>query len=49
MNIIRNVFRFLFQPIEIEVSFPLTVWVLFLLAVFITMISYVEEIVYLYQ
>lgn len=35
MNIIRNVFRFLFQPIQVETRFPLIVWVLLLIATFI--------------
>ena len=42
MNTIRKVFRFLFQPIQVEVRFPLIAWVLLLLAVFIAMISKVE-------
>ena len=49
MNIIRNVFRDLFQPIEIEFRFPLIVWVVWaifaieiLLAVIISIIGKVE-------
>ncbi len=42
MNTIRNAFRFLFQPIQVEARFPLIAWVLLLLAVFIAMISKVE-------
>lgn len=42
MNIIRNVFRFLFQPIQVEARFPLIAWVLLLLAVIIAMISKIE-------
>lgn len=34
MNIIRNAFRFLFQPIQFETRAPLIVWVLLLIAVF---------------
>lgn len=45
MNTIRNAFRFLFQPIQVEARFPLIAWVLLLLAVFIAMISK-AEIVY---
>ena len=39
MNIIRNVFRDLFQPIQVEARFPLMAWVLLLLAVIIATIS----------
>ena len=35
MNTIRNVFRYLFQPIQVEARFPLIVWVLLLIATFI--------------
>nr|DAI46615.1 MAG TPA: hypothetical protein [Caudoviricetes sp.] len=46
MNTIRNVFRYLFQPIEIEVRFPLIVWAIFaieiLVAVIISIIGKVE-------
>ena len=35
MNTIRNAFRFLFQPIQVEARFPLMAWVLLLIAVFI--------------
>ncbi len=42
MNIIRNTFRYLFQPIQVEIRFPLIAWVLLLLAVFIAMISKIE-------
>lgn len=52
MNIIRNIrniFRYLFQPIEVEVRFPLIVWVVWaifaieiLLAVIISIIGKVE-------
>ncbi len=35
MNTIRNAFRYLFQPIQVEARFPLIAWVLLLLAVFI--------------
>ena len=35
MNTIRNAFRFLFQPIQVEARFPLIVWVLLLIATFI--------------
>lgn len=44
MNIIRNVFRYLFQPIEVEVRFPLLTWLLLILAAFIWTISKVEII-----
>lgn len=39
MNIIRNVFRDLLQPIQLEVRFPLITWALLLLAVIIATIS----------
>lgn len=42
MNTIRNVFRYLFQPIQVEARFPLIAWVLLLLAVIIAMISKIE-------
>ena len=42
MNIIRNAFRFLFQPIQVEVRFPLIVWVLLFVAVIISIISKIE-------
>ena len=35
MNTIRNVFRSLFEPIQVEARFPLMAWVLLLIAVFI--------------
>ena len=35
MNIIRNVFRSLSEPIQVEARFPLIVWVLLLIATFI--------------
>ena len=35
MNTIRNAFRFLFQPIQVEARFPLMAWVLLWIAVFI--------------
>lgn len=35
MNTIRNAFRFLFQPIQVEARFQLIVWVLLLIATFI--------------
>lgn len=41
MNIIRNVFRFLFQPIQVEIRFPLIVWILLLIAVFIGKVAIV--------
>lgn len=41
MNIIRNAFRFLFQLIQFEARFPLIVWVLLLLAVFIAKVEIV--------
>ena len=44
MNIIRNVFRDLFQPIQVEARFPLMAWVLLLLAVIIATISKIEII-----
>jgi hypothetical protein len=44
MNIIRKVFRYLFQPIEVEVRFPLLAWLLLILAAFIWTISKVEII-----
>lgn len=44
MNIIRKVFRYLFQPIEVEVRFPLMAWVLLLLAVIIATISKIKII-----
>ena len=39
MNTIRNAFRFLFQPIQVEARFPLITWALLLLAVIIATIS----------
>lgn len=42
MNTIRNAFRFLFQPIEVEVRFPLMVWILLFVAVIISIISKIE-------
>lgn len=42
MNTIRNAFRYLFQPIQVEARFPLIAWVLLLLAVIIAMISKIE-------
>ena len=39
MNIIRNVFRDLFQPIQVEARFPLITWALLLLAVIIATIG----------
>lgn len=46
MNTIRKVFRFLFQPIQVEVRFPLIVWTIFaieiLVAVIISIIGKVE-------
>ena len=39
MNIIRKVFRDLFQPIQVEARFPLITWALLLLAVIIATIS----------
>ena len=42
MNIIRNVFRYLFQPIEVDARFPLAAWLLLIIAVFIAIISKIE-------
>lgn len=42
MNTIRNVFRYLFQPIQVEARFPFIAWVLLLLAVIIAMIRKIE-------
>ena len=42
MNIIRNTFRYLFQPIQVEIRFPLMAWVLLIIAVLISAISKVE-------
>ena len=42
MNIIRNIFEFLFKPIQIEIRFPLLAWVLLLIAVIISIISKIE-------
>ena len=44
MNTIRNAFRFLFQPIQVEARFPLMAWVLLLLAVIIATISKIKII-----
>ena len=44
MNIIRNVFRDLLQPIQVEARFPLITWALLLLAVIIAMISKIQII-----
>lgn len=43
MNTIRNAFRFLFQPIQVETRFPLIAWVLLLLAVFIAKVEIVYQ------
>lgn len=43
MNTIRNAFRFLFQPIQVEARFPLIAWVLLLLAVFIAKVEIVYQ------
>lgn len=45
MNTIRKVFRFLFQPIEVEVRFPLIVWVLLHVAVITTIIGEITTII----
>lgn len=42
MNTIRKAFRFLFQPIQVEVRFPLIVWGLLFVAVIISIISKIE-------
>ena len=42
MNTIRKIFRYLFQPIEVEVRFPLMAWLLLIMAAFIWMISKIE-------
>lgn len=42
MNIIRNIFRYLFQPIEVDVRFPLAAWLLLIIAVFIAIIGKIE-------
>lgn len=42
MNIIRNVFRDLFQPIQVEARFPLMAWVLLLLAVITATINKIK-------
>lgn len=42
MNIIRKVFRFLFQPIQVEARFPLMAWILLFVAVIISIISKIE-------
>lgn len=42
MNTIRNAFRFLFQPIQVEVRFPLMAWILLFVAVIISIISKIE-------
>ena len=44
MNTIRNVFRSLFEPIQVEARFPLMAWVLLLLAVIIATISKIKII-----
>lgn len=44
MNTIHNIFRFLFQPIQVEARFPLMAWVLLLLAVIIATISKIKII-----
>lgn len=43
MNTIRNAFRYLFQPIQVEARFPLIAWVLLLLAVFIAKVEIVYQ------
>ena len=42
MNTIRNAFRFLFQPIQVEARFPLMAWVLLLLAVITATINKIK-------
>jgi len=42
MNIIRKVFTYVFQPIQVEVRFPLIAWVLLLVAGIITIIGKIE-------
>ncbi len=42
MNVMRNIFRFLFQPIQVEARFPLMAWVLLFVAVIISIISKIE-------
>ena len=42
MNIIRKVFRYLFQPIQVEARFPLMAWVLLLLAVITATINKIK-------
>lgn len=42
MNIIRNAFKFLFQPFQVEARFPLITWVLLFVAVIISIISKIE-------
>ena len=44
MNTICKVFRYLFQPIQVEARFPLMAWVLLLLAVIIATISKIKII-----
>ena len=42
MNIIRNVFRSLSEPIQVEARFPLMAWVLLLLAVITATINKIK-------
>lgn len=42
MNTISKVFRYLFQPIQVEVRFPLMAWILLFVAVIISIISKIE-------
>lgn len=45
MNTIRNAFRFLFQPIQVEVRFPLMAWILLFVAVITTIIGEINTII----
>ena len=42
MNTICKVFRYLFQPIQVEARFPLMAWVLLLLAVITATINKIK-------
>ena len=42
MNTICKVFRYLFQPIQVEARFPLMAWVLLLLAVITATINNIK-------
>lgn len=42
MDVIHSIFRYLFQPIQVEARFPLIAWILLFVAVIISIISKIE-------